>query len=178
MKARAVKQKLLVLLLALGAAQSALAENPAGIGEEWSKSGFGSNITYKCRQPSCGGPDSIMMTAKFGGISGSPELGIPDGSNVEAEFRRRPEVRRTLGAMLQELTRHGPNKGSRITSSYFANANYAGFNFTLYNAKANAYLVAQLRINDNKALMIGGAAGTAAMARRNFNLVLPTVKAE
>ncbi len=178
MKARALKQNLLVILLVLSAAQSALAENPAGIGKEWSKSGFGSNITYKCRQLSCGGPDSIMMTAKFGGISGSPELGIPDGSNVEAEFRRRPEVRRILGAMLQELTRHGPNKGSRITSSYFANANYAGFNFTLYNAKANAFLVAQLRINDNKALMIGGAAGTAAMARRNFNLVLPTVKAD
>jgi hypothetical protein len=178
MKAHALKQNLLALAVSLSAAQSAQAENPAGIGKEWSKSGFGSKITYKCRQPSCGGPNSIMMTAKFGGISGSPELGIPDGSNVEAEFRRRPEVRRTLGAMLQELTRHGPNKGSRITSSYFANADYAGFNFTLYNAKANAYLVAQLRINDNKALMIGGAADTAAMARRNFNLVLPTVKAE
>jgi hypothetical protein len=178
MKARALKQNLLVILLVLSAAQSATAENPAGIGKEWSKSGFGSNITYKCRQPSCGGPNSQMMVARFSGISGSPELGIPDGSNVEAEFRRRPEVRRTLAAMLQELTRHGPNKGSRITSSYFANANYAGFNFTLYNAKANAFLVAQLRINDNKALMIGGAAGTAAMALRNFNLIMPTVKAD
>jgi hypothetical protein len=178
MKAHALKQNLLATLFVLSAAQSALAENPAGIGKEWSKSGFGGNITYKCRQPSCGGPDSIMMTAKFGGFGGAPDLGIPSGSNLEAEFRRRPEVRRTLGAMLQELTRHGPNKGSRITSSYFANASYAGFNFTLFNAKANAYLVAQLRINDNKALMIGGAAETAAMARRNFNLVLPTVKAD
>jgi hypothetical protein len=169
---------LFALAVCLGPSQGAFAENPSGPSKEWSKSGFGSNITYKCRQPSCGCADSIMMTAKFGGISGSSELGIPDGSNVEAEFRRRPEVRRILGAMLQELTRHGPNEGSRITCSYFANADYAGFNFTLYNAKANAYLVAQLRINDNRALMIGGAAGTAGMARRNFNLVLPAVKAD
>jgi hypothetical protein len=176
MKAGAIKSTVLAVMIASGGAQYANAENPAGIGKEWSRSGFGSNITYKCRQPSCGGPNSIMLVSKFGEFGGAPELGIPSGSNLEEEFRRRPEVRRILGAMLQELTRHGPNKGSRITSSYFANANYAGFNFTLYNAKANAYLVAQLRINDSKALMIGGAAGTAAMARRNFNLVLPTVK--
>jgi hypothetical protein len=178
MKVSAFRSSVVALPILLGAAQSAFAENPSGPGKEWSRSGFGSNITYKCKLPSCGGPDSIMMTAKFGGISGSPELGIPDGSNVEAEFRRRPEVRRILGAMLQELTRHGPNKGSRITASYFANADYAGFNFTLYNAKAKAHMVAQLRISDNKALMIGGAAETQALARRNFNLILPTVKAD
>jgi hypothetical protein len=178
MKFSALRSNVVALPILLGMAQSAFAENPSGPGEEWSRSGFGSNITYKCKQPSCGGPNSIMMTAKFGGISGSPELGIPEGSNVEAEFRRRPEVRRTMGAMLQQLTREGPNKGSRISSSYFTNANYVGFNFTLYNAKAKAHMVAQLRISDNKALMIGGAAETEALARRNFNLILPTIKAD
>jgi hypothetical protein len=178
MKACLVGFKVLAMLMVLGMAQSAFAENPSSPGKEWSRSGFGSNITYKCKQPSCGGPNSIMMTARFGGISGSPELGIPSGSNVEAEFRRRPEVRRTLSAMLQQLTREGPNKGSRISSSYFTNANHVGFNFTLYNAKAKAHMVAQLRISDNKALMIGGAAETQALARRNFNLILPTVRAD
>jgi hypothetical protein len=178
MKFSAFGSSVLALSILLGSAQGAFAENPSGLGKEWSRSGFGSNITYKCRQPSCGGPNSIMMTAKFGGISGSPELGIPDGSNVEAEFRRRPEVRRTLAAMLQQLTREGPNKGSRISSSYFTNADYVGFNFTLYNAKAKAHMVAQLRISDNKALMIGGAAETESLARRNFNLILPTVKVD
>jgi hypothetical protein len=178
MKFSAFESSVLALSILLGSAQGAFAENPSGLGKEWSRSGFGSNITYKCRQTSCGGPNSIMMTAKFGGISGSPELGIPSGSNVEAEFRRRPEVRRTLAAMLQQLTRDGPNKGSRISSSYFTNANYVGFNFTLYNAKAKAHMVAQLRISDNKALMIGGAAETESLARRNFNLILPTVKVD
>jgi hypothetical protein len=178
MKFRGMIRKALAVLFALGAVQSAFAENPAGLGKEWSRSGFGSNVTYKCRQPSCGGPNSQMMVARFGGISGSPELGIPSGSNVEAEFRRRPEVRRTLAAMLQQLTREGPNKGSRISSSYFTDANYVGFNFTLYNVKAKAHMVAQLRISDNKALMIGGAAETQALAQRNFNLLLPTVKAD
>jgi hypothetical protein len=178
MKICAFRSSVLALLILLGSSQGAFAENPSGPGKEWSRSGFGSNITYKCRQPSCGGPNSIMLTAKFGGISGSPELGIPSGSNVEAEFRRRPEVRRTLAAMLQQLTRDGPNKGSRISSSYFTNENYVGFNFTLYNAKAKAHMVAQLRISDNKALMIGGAAETESLARRNFNLILPTAKVD
>ena len=178
MKVQPIKSKTLALLIALCSAQSSFAETPGALGKEWSRSGFGGNITYKCRQPSCGGPNSLMMVMKLGGISGAPELGIPSGSNLEAEFRRRPEVRRTLGAMLQQLTRQGPNKGSRITSSYFANANYAGFNFTLFNAKANAYMAAQLRISGSKAIMIGGAAETQALARRNFNLILPTVKAD
>ncbi len=178
MKASAAKLLFMALFIALGGVPSALAESSAALGKEWSKSGFGSNITYKCRQPSCGGPKSLMVVTNLGGFSGAPELGIPAGSNLEAEFRRRPEVRRILGAMLQQLGRHGPNKGSRITTSYFQNASYAGFNFTLINAKANAYMVAQLRITDSKAIMIGGAAQTAAIARRNFNLVLPTVKTD
>jgi hypothetical protein len=178
MKMFSAKSGLLALSLVMGGVQGALAGDAAGLGKEWSKSGFGSNVTYKCKQPSCGGPNSQMMVARFGGISGSPELGIPGGSNVEAEFRRRPEVRRTLAAMLQHLSRTGANKGSRISSTYFTNADYVGFNFTLYDAKEKTHMVAQLRILDNKAFMIGGIAETAPMARRNFNLVLPTVRVE
>jgi hypothetical protein len=178
MKMFSAKSGLLALSLVLSGAQGALAGDGSPLGKEWSKSGFGSNVTYKCKQPSCGGPNSQMMVARFGGISGSPELGIPGGSNVEAEFRRRPEVRRTLAALLQHLTREGPTKGSSIKSAYFTDANYVGFNFTLSNAQQKVYMVGQLRINDNKAFMIGGGADTAAVARRNFNLILPTVKVD
>jgi hypothetical protein len=101
MKTKAANFGALVLLIALGNCQSALAESPSSFNKEWSRSGFGNNITYKCKQPSCGGPKSLMMVSGFGLVSEAPELGIPSGSNLEAEFRRRPEVRRTLGAMLQ-----------------------------------------------------------------------------
>ncbi len=160
MKLIETKCKVLALVVALGAAQSALAENPAGPGKEWSRSGFGGDITYRCKQPSCGGTNSLMRVSKFAGAGEVPELGIPNGSNIEVEFRRRPDVRRIFGALLQQMTREGPTKVSRIASSYFTNANYVGFNSTLYNAKAKAHLVGQMRISDNKALMIGGAAET------------------
>jgi hypothetical protein len=178
MRARAVRPNLLALIFALGAAQNAFAGDSAGLGSEWSRSGFGSDITYWCKQPSCGGPNSLMKVSRFAGAGEVPELGIPNGSNIEAEFRRRPDVRRIFGAMLQQMTREGPTKGSRIASSYFTNANYVGFNFTLSNAKSKGHLVGQLRISDNKALMIGGAAETETVARRNFNLILRTVKAD
>jgi hypothetical protein len=155
---------------------AAFAESPAGIGKEWSKSGFGSNLTYKCKQESCGGPNNFMMVQSFGGISGAPELGVPGGSNLEAEIRRRPEVRRTLAAMLKQLTREGATKGSTSSTTYFANADYAGFSMTFFNAQKKQYLAAQLRINDNKAVLIGGAGETAAAAKRNLNIILPTVK--
>jgi hypothetical protein len=176
MKTLAIRSLTFGLLLALGSASVALSES--AISKEWSKSGFGSNVTYKCKQDSCGGANSQMMAARFGGISGSPELGIPGGSNVEAEFRRRPEVRRTLAALLRQLTREGPTKGARITSSYFTNADYVGFNFTLSNSAQKVYLAGQLRISDNKAVMIGGAAQTAERARKNLNTILPTIKTD
>jgi hypothetical protein len=157
-------------------ASSVFAENASGIGKEWSKSGFGSNITYKCKQPSCGGPNNLMVVQSFGNVSGAPELGIPGGSNLEAEFRRRPEVRRTLAAMLQQFNREPRNKGSSIKTSYFENATYAGFNFTFFDSKRKAHMVAQLRISDNKAVMVGGASDNPANARRNFNIISPAIK--
>jgi hypothetical protein len=178
MKLRTVKYKLAALLMALGSAQSAFAESPGALGKEWSKSGFGSNVTYKCKQTSCGGPKSRFFTDRFGGIGAVPELGIPSGSNVEAEFRRRPEVRRILAAMLQQVTRQSGSKGSSISTSYFANADNVGFNFTLFDSGQKLHMAAQLRISDNKAIMIASTAETAAMARRNFNLILPTLKAD
>jgi hypothetical protein len=149
----------------------------AGIGPEWSKSGFGSSVTYSCKQVSCGGPSNFMMRSSVGGISGAPALGVPSGSNLEAEIRRRPEVRRTLAAaMLQKLTREGAAKGSTFSTSYFANADYAGFSMTFNDAERKSYIAAQIRINDNKAILIAGAGGTAAAAKRNLNIILPTVK--
>ena len=176
---RMVAQNLLALLLTFGSVQSALAENSIGVGKEWSRSGFGNAITYRCKQPSCGGKRSIMRVQRFGGISGAPELGIPEGSNLEAEFRRRPEVRRILAAMLQQLTREAPNKGSQITTTYFANTSYAGFNFSLVGAgKQNEHAAAQLRIKGNKALLAISEAESAQVARRNFNLLLETASIE
>ena len=120
-----------------------------------------------------------MRVQRFGGISGAPELGIPEGSNLEAEFRRRPEVRRILAAMLQQLTREATNKGSQITTTYFANTSYAGFNFSLVGAgKQNEHAAAQLRIKGNKALLAISEAESAHVARRNFNLLLETASIE
>lgn len=167
----------LASLVSLGTVTSALAENSAGIGKEWSKSGFGSNLTYKCKQPSCGAK-SVMKVAKFGGFNEVPELGIPSGSNVEAEFRRRPEVRRILAAMLQQVVKESRNKGSSLTSAYFTKPEYVGFNFSAFDAKDGVYGVFQLRIWDNKALMIVSQGETAAVARRNLNALLPTIKTD
>lgn len=169
-------QVLLALLAVLGSVQLARAENAVSIGKEWSKSGFGSSITYRCKQPSCGGKKSIMKVENFGGVSGAPELGIPEGSNLEAEFRRRPEVRRILGAMLQQLAREPSNKGSQITTTYFANSSHAGFNISLAGAnKKNEHAIAQLRIKDNKVLLAVSTAESAQMSRRNFKALLPTL---
>jgi hypothetical protein len=176
MKSAAAKIVSLVLLLGLAGMSSAMAQSSDGIGKEWSKSGFGSKVIYKCKQPTCGGPNNMMTVQSFGSISGAPELGIPGGSNLEAEFRRRPEVRRTLAAMLQQFNREPRNRGSSIKTAYFENANYAGFNFTFFDPKRKVHMVAQLRISDNKAVMVGGASDNPANARRNFNIISPATK--
>lgn len=169
-------QGLLASLVVLGSVQLAPAENAVSIGKEWSKSGFGSSRTYRCKLTSCGGKKSIMKVESFGGVSGAPELGIPEGSNLEAEFRRRPEVRRILAAMLQQLTRESPNKGSQVTTTFFANSSHAGFNFSLVRAgKQNEHATAQLRIKDNKVLLAVSTAESAQMSRRNFKVLLPTL---
>lgn len=174
-----VVQVLAVLAVAFGSVQSVYAENAASMSKEWSKSGFGNSVTYRCRQPSCGGEGSMMKVQSFGVISGAPDLGIPDGSNVEAEFRRRPEVRRILAAMLQQLTRQAPNKGSKITTTYFANQSYAGFNFSLVGAgKKDEYSAAQLRIKGNRALLAISEAESPQIARRNFNSLLNTLSTD
>ncbi len=107
-----------------------------------------------------------------------PELGIPSGSNVEAEFRRRPDVRRIFAAVLKQLIKEGPIKGSSFKSTYFANADYVGYNFSSYEPGKKVYVVGQMRISDNAAVMIGGAAETAERARKNLNTILPTIKTD
>jgi hypothetical protein len=57
-----------------------------------------------------------MTVQSYVSMGGVPELGVPDGSNLEAEFRRKPEVRRTMAAFLQQLSREPRNKGSSITT--------------------------------------------------------------
>jgi hypothetical protein len=176
MKAFSAKSGLLALSMLLGGAQGALAGDTVGIGKEWSRSGFGGKVTYKCKQPSCGGPNNMMIVQSFGSISGAPQLGIPSGSNLEAEFRHRPEVRRTLAAMLQQFGREPRNKGTSFKTSYFENSTYAGFNFSFFDSNKRVHLVGQLRISDNKVIMVGGASYIAAAARRNFNIISPAIK--
>ena len=177
MKTVASQIMILASLIALGGASDAFAEDPAEIGKEWSKSSFGRNTTYKCTQPACGGKKSLMMVQIVGPVGDTPELEEPSAYSLEAEFRRSPEMRSIYAGIFKQLTREGPNEGSSITSSYFANGDYVGLDYTLSNAKRNIFVVAQLRISNNKALMIGCTAETPALARRNFNLVLSTVKA-
>ena len=171
----ALRSALLTAALLLGGAHAATADN-ARIGKDWAKSGFGSSVKYKCKQQSCGGPKNVMMVQSLGSISGAPDLGIPQGSNLEAEFRRRPEVRRTLSAMLQQLVREPRNKGKSLKTSYFENVDHAGFNFTLFDPDEGVHMVVQLRIQNNKAILVGGASDTLDAARRNFNLIVPTLR--
>ena len=176
MKLRVTKFRMLALMLAFSGTQDAMAESKGGADKEWTRSGFGSSPNYKCRQPSCGGAKSRFFSQRFGGIGAVPELGVPSGSNLEAEIRRRPEVRRILAAMLQQVVKESGNKGSGISTTYFANAGHVGFNFTAFDARGKMHMAMQLRINDDKALMIGSMAETLPLARRNFKLLVPNVK--
>jgi hypothetical protein len=166
---------LVAVVTGLASTRPSLAQSSAAFGSEWSKSGFSGALKYKCKQPSCGGKKSAMHVRNFGQTSGAPQLGIPEGSNLEAEFRRRPEVRRILAGMLQQLTREGPNKGSKITTGFFTKSNHVGVNLTVFSPKENLHLAAQLIIEGNKALLAGGEAETAERARQNLNLLLPTL---
>jgi hypothetical protein len=163
---------LLAMIMIIAGTHSSWAEKPAALGKEWSKSGFGREVTYRCKQPSCGGPTSLMVVARFGMASGIPELGIPDGSNIEAEFRRRPEVRRILNAMLRQLAREGSTKAYSFNSAFFTNTEYVGFNFRFFHPIRNVYMNAQLRISGNKAYMIAGAAQSEERAQRNLSIIL------
>jgi hypothetical protein len=174
---KSVTVKLISLALLLGPldATAARAENHTGAAKEWSKSGFGSSKKFKCLKPSCGGKKSVVSFDRFGGVSQVPELGIAGGSTLEAEFRRRADVRRTMGAVLKQIVKETGNKGSNISTSYFATDQNVGFNISGYDANDKIHIFGKMIVSDNAVVLIGSQAESPALARRNYNSVAPSL---